>query len=123
MQLKCYKLDTRRNRQLLIVASLLVLIVMISPTQVWSQAKVGTTGAQFLELGVSARAMGMAEAFTAVADDISAVYYNPAGLTSLYGKEAGFTYIKMPADISYTFGAIGLPLESIGDLVNAILRW
>lgn len=118
MQSKYYKLDTKRIKPLLLVISLLVFIVMISPTQVWSQAKVGTTGAQFLELGVSARAMGMAEAFTAVADDISAVYYNPAGLTSLYGKEAGFTYIKMPADISYGFGAIGLPLESIGGVLG-----
>ncbi|MBU8934255.1 MAG: PorV/PorQ family protein [candidate division Zixibacteria bacterium] len=97
---------------------LLVFLVIMVPTSVWSQAKVGTTGAQFLELGVSARAMGMAEAFAAVADDISAVYYNPAGLTSLYGREAAFTYIKMPADIAYGYGAIGLPLESIGGVLG-----
>lgn len=36
--------------------------------------------AQFLNLGFGARALGMAEAFTAVADDISSVHYNPAGL-------------------------------------------
>lgn len=99
-------------------AVVLLLLVLMTPTQVWSQAKVGTTGAQFLELGVSARAMGMAEAFTAVADDISAVYYNPAGLTYLYGREAAFTYIKMPADIAYGYGAIGLPLESIGGVLG-----
>jgi hypothetical protein len=36
--------------------------------------------AQFLNLGFGARALGMGEAFTAVADDVSCVYYNPAGL-------------------------------------------
>lgn len=88
------------------------------PSEVCAQAKVGTTGAQFLELGVSARAMGMAEAYTAVADDISAVYYNPAGLVYMYGREATFTYISMPADISYYFGAIGFPLEAIGGVLG-----
>ncbi len=88
------------------------------PTEVQAQAKVGTTGAQFLELGVAARAMGMAEAFTAVSDDITSVYYNPAGLTYLYGREAAFTYINMPADVGYGFAAIGLPLESIGGVLG-----
>ncbi|MFH1373495.1 MAG: PorV/PorQ family protein [bacterium] len=97
---------------------LLGLAVMLSPVTVRAQAKVGTTGAQFLELGVSARAMGMAEAFVAVSDDISSVYYNPAGLTYLYGREAAFTYVQMPADIGYGFAALGLPLESIGGVLG-----
>ncbi len=97
---------------------LLGLVVMLCPVTVWAQAKVGTTGAQFLELGVSARAMGMAEAFVAVSDDISSAYYNPAGLTYLYGREAAFTYVQMPADIGFGFAALGLPLESIGGVLG-----
>ncbi|MDI6782043.1 MAG: UPF0164 family protein, partial [bacterium] len=38
------------------------------------------TGGEFLTFGVGARAAGMGEAFTAVADDSSAVYWNPAGI-------------------------------------------
>jgi len=102
----------------LMTAVMLVSAVALMPSLVAAQAKVGTTGAQFLELGVSARAMGMAEAFTAVANDISAVYYNPAGLTSLQGKEFMATYIKMPADIGYGFVGFGLPLESIGGVLG-----
>ncbi len=112
--------DGRRCRKLglAVAAATLGLAVLLCPVRLQAQAKVGTTGAQFLELGVSARAMGMAEAFVAVADDISAAYYNPAGLTYLYGREAAFTYIKMPADINYGFAALGLPLESIGGVLG-----
>ena len=91
---------------------------ILLPSNVNAQAKVGTTGAQFLELGVSARAMGMAEAFTAAADDISAVYYNPAGLVNLYGYEAALTLIQMPADVNYGFLGFGFPLESVGGVLG-----
>ena len=109
------------SRTFSIVAGIIfsvTLLALATPGSVNAQAKVGTTGAQFLELGVSARAMGMAEAFSAVVDDISAVYYNPSGLTALYGRQAALTYISMPADVNYGFGAIGLPLESIGGVLG-----
>ncbi len=100
------------------LAVLLTCGAILLPSNVNAQAKVGTTGAQFLELGVSARAMGMAEAFTAAADDISAVYYNPAGLVNLYGYEVAFTQIQMPSDISYSFVGFGMPLESVGGVLG-----
>ena len=99
-------------------ALLAVLIVGVTPVELLAQAKVGTTGAQFLELGVSARSMGMADAFVAVSNDVSAVYYNPAGLTSLLGTEVLATYVSMPADIGYGFAAIGFPLESVGGVLG-----
>lgn len=110
--------SSRRSVLLLGIVLGFCLTYLVFPSSAHSQAKVGTTGCQFLELGVSARAMGMAEAFTAVVDDISAVYYNPAGLVYMYGREAEFTYITMPADVNYYFGAIGLPLESIGGVIG-----
>jgi len=45
--------------------------------------KVGTFDGQFLKIGIGARASGMGGAFVAVADDPSAVYWNPAGLARL----------------------------------------
>ncbi|UCC43044.1 MAG: PorV/PorQ family protein [Candidatus Zixiibacteriota bacterium] len=112
---------SRRLRPLaqgLVVGIALVVAGFILPSTVTAQAKVGTTGAQFLELGVSARAMGMAEAFASVVDDISAVYYNPAALTSLLGKEVMLTYLDMPAGVQYGFVGYGMPLESIGGVLG-----
>ncbi len=43
----------------------------------------GTSGADFLEIGVGSRPLGMGEAFTAATDDINSIYYNPAGLGTM----------------------------------------
>ncbi len=118
MRTKWVRDKVTRSRVAWISGCVMALALLASSTEVRAQAKVGTTGPQFLELGVSARAMGMAEAFTAVATDVSAVYYNPAGLTSLLGREAMFTYIRMPADVNYGFASVATPLEAIGGVVG-----
>lgn len=44
------------------------------------------------QLGVGARAAALGESFVGIADDGNAVYWNPAGLTSLHTQEANFGY-------------------------------
>ena len=41
----------------------------------------GTSAATFLQMGFGARPIGFGEAFVPVANDVSALYYNPAGLS------------------------------------------
>jgi hypothetical protein len=70
--------------------------------------KVGTIGAQFLKIGVGARATAMGSSFVAVADDPSAVYWNPAGVARLTRKSLVFNTVDWFADIqlmhaSYVF--------------------
>jgi hypothetical protein len=91
-----------------------ILILLVTPEWAWSQAKVGTAGAQFLELGVSARAMGMGEAFLSICNDASAAYYNPAGLAQLMDRQAFFTHVSYPAEINYEFVALAYPTPSFG---------
>lgn len=93
---------------------MVILILLVSPEWAWGQAKVGTAGAQFLELGVSARAIGMGDAFLSICNDASAVYYNPAGLTQLMDRQALFTHVSYPADINYEFVALAYPTPSFG---------
>ncbi|GIS71562.1 MAG: hypothetical protein CM1200mP10_11390 [Candidatus Neomarinimicrobiota bacterium] len=45
--------------------------------------RVGKSGFGFLKISPSARAAGMGDAFTAVANDVTTIFYNPAGLTKL----------------------------------------
>lgn len=82
--------------------ALLVFLVMALPQAADAQlfAKVGTFGAQFLQIGTSARATGMGSAFTAIADDASSVFWNPAGLVEVRGSEFLASQVEWPADIN-----------------------
>lgn len=92
--------------------------LMALPTDLFGQAKVGTAGAKFLDIGVSARAIGMGQAYSAIANDVSAIYYNPAGLTQLFSREAMFTHVDYPADITYEFAGIALPVENVSGVLG-----
>ena len=52
-------------------------------------------GAAFLDLGAGARAPGLGDAFTALADDAYAVHYNPAGLAQLQRPEISAAYAAL----------------------------
>ncbi|HEX4046465.1 MAG TPA: hypothetical protein VH309_01450, partial [Elusimicrobiota bacterium] len=51
--------------------------------------------AAFLDLGAGARAPGMGDAFTALADDAYAIHYNPAGLAQLDRPQFSAAYTKL----------------------------
>lgn len=61
--------------------------------------KVGTIGAQFLKIGIGARATAMGGAFVAVADDASCLYWNPAGIARLPENSISFNHASWFADI------------------------
>jgi len=85
------------------------ILLMILPVAVFGQAKVGTAVAQFLEIPFSARAEGMGSAFIAVADDISAVCYNPAGLAWQTRRQVAISHTLLYAGIHHDFGAFSMP--------------
>ena len=73
-----------------------------------------TTGCQFLKVGPTARGMGFAGAYSAICDDASSVYWNPAGLASLDMREVSATYLKYWQGIYYGFVATAIPLKDTG---------
>jgi hypothetical protein len=70
----------------------------------------------FFDMGECARPAGMGEAFVAVADDPSAMYYNVAGLTQLKMISGNATYSAYTAGISDSFVAVGVPLYKYGSV-------
>jgi hypothetical protein len=95
-----------------------ILILLISCGNLFGQAKVGTAGVQFLKIGVSARAVAMGEAFVAVANDASALFYNPAGLIQLKNTEVILSHIDYPAGVAYDFVGAVYPMPGSNSVVG-----
>jgi len=89
------------------IMTILILALVLLPLFLSAKpfGKTGTVALQFLKLGIDARAIGMGEAYTAVTDDISSVFWNPAGLAPAYDNQALFSHTNWPADIMHEFAA------------------
>jgi long-subunit fatty acid transport protein len=95
----------------MVVAIMLFAVVVGQAQQV---TKVGTTAAKFLSIPVGARATGMGGAFVAIANDASAMYWNPAGIARLSQSEAIFSHSAWIADISFNYAGVVMPVSDFG---------
>jgi len=69
--------------------------------------RAGISTAQFLKIGVGGRASAMGDAFIAIANDVSALYWNPAGLSQFSENQIIFSHNKWIVDINHDFlGAV-----------------
>lgn len=69
--------------------------------------RAGISTAQFLKLGVGSRSSAMGDAFVAIANDASALYWNPAGLVQFDKNEVIFSHNKWVVDVNHDFaGAV-----------------
>ena len=79
-----------------------------------SLEQVGTSMANFLKVGVGARALAMGDASVALCDDITALYWNPGALDRSSGNELLFQQNNWLVDTKiYYFGA-SYKLRSFG---------
>ena len=83
--------------------------------------KTGATAGQFLKLGVGARPIALGGAFVAQANDLSAMYWNPAGLARLSGASVQLAHTRYLADITYNFAAFGASLGNAGTLAASLI--
>ncbi|MCE2502643.1 MAG: PorV/PorQ family protein [Chlorobi bacterium] len=66
-------------------------------------SKVGVGTGTFLNIPVGARATALGSSFSAVADDPSALYWNPAGITQMPGTSISGSYTALFAGINHSF--------------------
>jgi len=65
--------------------------------------RAGISTAQFLKIGVGGRASAMGDAFIAIGDDASALYWNPAGLVQFEKDQIIFSHNQWIVDINHEF--------------------
>lgn len=107
------------------ITFLLTLVLFVVPQSGKSEEfrKVGTSAAQFLKVGVGARALAMGGAFESIADDASTVYWNPAGITNISRTTWTFTHTDWLVDTGHDFSAVIVPLNEssvLGLSINAM---
>ena len=69
--------------------------------------RAGISTAQFLKIGVGSRSTAMGESFVAIANDASALYWNPAGLVQFDQDQVMFSHNQWVVDIYHDFfGAV-----------------
>jgi hypothetical protein len=74
----------------------------------------GVTSENFTKIPEGARQCGMGEAFTGIADDVNAVYWNPAGLTQLTQNNFCLMHTAWLLSVNDEYGAYALPIPGIG---------
>ncbi len=78
--------------------------------------RVGTTTANFLEYGYGTLGISMGDACVSVVNDLSSIYWNPAGLAFMEYNEVMFFHQPWFVDITTSLTAVGLVLPSIGTI-------
>jgi len=98
--------------------------------------RVAKYGADFLAGGVGARALGMGGAYVALANDVTAGYWNPAGLSETYYPQAAYMHAeRFDGIVQFDYGAVAFPLtvrstlgvsffrSGIDDIPNTLEAW
>ncbi len=102
-------LNTYKRLALVNTVSLFILFILDLSSLCFAS---GTTSAEFLKIGIGARASSMGSSFCALADDATAIYYNPAGLAQLKKTELYLMHNQWFQDINQEYLVLAFPRQN-----------
>ncbi|MDO9260643.1 MAG: PorV/PorQ family protein [Flavobacteriaceae bacterium] len=101
---------------------LLFIILFITPL-VYSQTTRKYSN-EFLSIGVDAASFGMGKAVVATSKDVNSIYWNPAGLLSIEGKQASLMHAEYFAGIAkYDYAGYAFSLDNQSALGISVIRF
>jgi len=88
-----------------------------------AQTVIAKYAGEFLSLGVGGRALGMGGAAAALSNDVTAGYWNPAGLSLISYPEIALMHEEQFGSlVNYDYGAVAIPWGSSASLGVSIIR-
>ncbi|HLP16407.1 MAG TPA: PorV/PorQ family protein [Bacteroidota bacterium] len=88
----------------------IVVLVMVMTSACLADVKIGKYAGEFMAIGVGGRALGMGSAYTALATDVTAGYWNPAGLARIMYPEIALMHDERYGNlVNYDYVAVALP--------------
>jgi len=108
--------------QVKLLVTILIVLTMCTLIFAQSPTRVGTTTAAFLEIGYGSAGSSMGDAYVSMVNDVSAIYWNPAGLAFMRRSEAQFTYQPWIVDINTEFAGAGIVVPGVGTIGLGIVH-
>lgn len=92
--------------------------------QVHAQDNTPKYSNEFLSIGVSARALGMSNAFVATCNDVTGGYWNPASLVEVKDLQVGLMHAAYFANIAkYDYGGVVKAIDNKSAVGLSIIRF
>ncbi len=88
-----------------------------------AQTVVGKYAGEFLSIGVGGRPLGMGGAYVAIANDVTAGYYNPAGLAQITYPEISLMHDeRFGSLVNYDYAGVAIPYGNDESFGLSIMR-
>jgi hypothetical protein len=113
--------NCKMKRKMIKLITLSGLLAVRSLQPAFGQEANGGVPGAYLFMGVGARALGMGGAYGALANDATAIYWNPAGLSRLDPFQISFMHANLFLDTSLDFLAASVPTQRYGNFGVALL--
>ena len=109
-----------RQRNFFLLGIVYMLTISL-PGSSKAQEGIGGVPGAYMYMGVGARALGLGGAYTSIADDATAVYWNPAGLAQQNPFRVSFMHAVLFMDTALDFFAASAPTERYGSFGAALM--
>jgi hypothetical protein len=102
-----------------------ILLLLACPLLLLGQATAPKYSNEFLSIGVGARALGMGRTQAALANDVTAAYWNPAGLLNIRNKyQFSLMHAEYFAGIAkFDYAGFATPIDSLSHLAVSAIRF
>ncbi len=111
------------GRNHLLAWAISIFSLFLAFPQLAAAQKVAKYGADFLAGGVGGRALGMGGTHIGITDDVSAVYWNPAGLSEIAYPQISYMHAERFAGaVSFDYAGAAVPINATSSVGITIIR-